>query len=381
MNTLLNDLTLTRGSSSSESQAPLPKRIKVAEPVQIDFEELIDTEKDLSSKIEEGFGPNKLGLIIVNNVPNFSEYRAALLPLAFKLANLPSDKLRKLILPEVAYYIGWGHGKKTFQSTDGKYTKGSFFANPTMDNPQIEAWVDGEHKIIEARTPWPTEDLPELESAFKNLGKLMVDTGLLLSAHLDRYVEERLPGYEKGKITKSITNSNLNRGRLLHYYPSSLENTDGEWSGLHNDIGSLTALTSAMYFDKDGNPVNMTDPETGLFILNRNEEELKVNIPKGSIAFQIGECAQIHSGGLLMATPHKVVRGPDLAGTGISRSTFAMFLCPDNQEPMNIPEGVNTSNVLERHYGKFPELKDRWQKDQTYANFLYTSISTYYHSK
>ena len=35
---------------------------------------------------------------------------------------------------------------------------------------------------------WPGQDLPELEGAFKDLGRLMMDVGLRLTEHCDRYV-------------------------------------------------------------------------------------------------------------------------------------------------------------------------------------------------
>ena len=49
-------------------------------------------------------------------------------------------------------------------------------------------------------------------------------------------------------------------------------------------------------------------------------------MPRGddSLAFQIGECSQIHTGGILQATPH-AVRGPTGEGTvGISRVRFSI---------------------------------------------------------
>ncbi len=40
------------------------------------------------------------------------------------------------------------------------------------------------------------------------------------------------------------------------------------WCGWHNDHGSLTGLTSAMYMDADGNVVENTDPSAGTNWLN-----------------------------------------------------------------------------------------------------------------
>jgi isopenicillin N synthase-like dioxygenase len=76
--------------------------------------------------------------------------------------------------------------------------------------------------------------------------------------------------------------------------------------GWHNDHGSLTGLASAMYLDSDGKEVQDTDPTSGLYVLSRGGELVRVAMPSDVLAFQIGETAQIHSGGLLQATPHAV---------------------------------------------------------------------------
>lgn len=54
-----------------------------------------------------------------------------------------------------------------------------------------------------------------------------------------------------------------------------------------------------MYLDLNGNEVPNTDEDAGLYVRSRKSELFKVNIPVNNIAFQIGETAQIHSGGIL----------------------------------------------------------------------------------
>eukprot|EP00330_Aristerostoma_sp_ATCC50986_P002853 CAMPEP_0114576556 /NCGR_PEP_ID=MMETSP0125-20121206/1303_1 /TAXON_ID=485358 ORGANISM="Aristerostoma sp., Strain ATCC 50986" /NCGR_SAMPLE_ID=MMETSP0125 /ASSEMBLY_ACC=CAM_ASM_000245 /LENGTH=83 /DNA_ID=CAMNT_0001765159 /DNA_START=688 /DNA_END=939 /DNA_ORIENTATION=- len=83
-----------------------------------------------------------------------------------------------------------------------------------------------------------------------------------------------------------------------------------------------------MYLDKEGKQVDFVDEESGLFIQNRKGEIKRAQIPKGS---------QIHSGGHLYATPHNVVRGKKLVGTGISRNTFAVFMQPNPSVSMSNP--------------------------------------------
>jgi len=59
-----------------------------------------------------------------------------------------------------------------------------------------------------------------------------------------------------------------------------------------------------MYVNKDGVEIPNPDPNSGLYVISRNGKQVKVAFPKDHLAFQIGETAQIHSGGLLQATPH-----------------------------------------------------------------------------
>ena len=66
-------------------------------------------------------------------------------------------------------------------------------------------------------------------------------------------VEKKEPKYEKGKIERIIKEADNVIGRLLHYFPREKGDTKDAWCGLHNDLGTLTGLCSAMYLDKDGN--------------------------------------------------------------------------------------------------------------------------------
>lgn len=99
------------------------------------------------------------------------------------------------------------------------------------------------------------------------------------------------------------------------------EDPDSDWCGWHTDHGSLTGLTSAIYTAPDGTVMpegtgSKIDPDTGLYIRDRSGHEHRVAIPPADIAFQLGESSQIHSGGLLIATPH-YVRGPATSVRGV----------------------------------------------------------------
>ena len=74
-----------------------------------------------------------------------------------------------------------------------------------------------------------------------------------------------------------------------------------------------------------------------LIIVSRGGDIYHVKLPKNAMGFQIGESAQIHSGGVLQATPHSV-RAADV--DGCSRATLAVFMEPEHGERMTVPEGM-----------------------------------------
>ena len=250
---------------------------------------------------------------------------------------------------------------------------------------------------------WPTAHLPEFEGAFKELGRKVVEVGRLVAKQCDDYIESQVPGYEKGRFLKLLTESTTAKGRLLHYYPAdevtkkmgaiakSHDEEDGDsdfsdWCGWHNDHGSLTGLVPAMYMDREGNVVPNPDPSSGLYIRGRAGELIKANVPAGLedvLLFQIGETAQIHSGGLLQATPHAVRGAAGSASIGVSRETFAVFMEPEYDGDMALPVGKTVADVQSGEAVKFlpnsvKTLASRWREGQDFGGFSEATFSTYY---
>ena len=79
---------------------------------------------------------------------------------------------------------------------------------------------------------------------------------------------------------------------------------------------------------------------------------------------------QVHSGGLLQATPH-YVRGPSAASAslGLSRNTFAVFLQPDLGEPMACPPGASDADVG----------VELWTRGMDFGLFAAAKLKKYYH--
>jgi isopenicillin N synthase-like dioxygenase len=166
------------------------------------------------------------------------------------------------------------------------------------------------------------------------------------------HAKQKCPGYEP-KLEKILRHSKCCKARLLHYFPveeddhhsaaaaadddddddDRANNNNGgarddaqfsDWCGWHNDHGSLTGLLPALYLDCDGNVVDSPDVEAGLYIKSRDGTLVHAKIPENAVAYQVGETAQVHTGGLLKATPH----GEYIY---IYRFSFVAFTHPDGK--------------------------------------------------
>lgn len=187
--------------------------------VTLEYSDLTSPKAELHDQIAEAYGPDGYGLLLVKNIPTYTELRTRLLLLNYDLAHLPEAKLKKLVKPEYHYGVGFSRGVEKFKGKPD-FSKGSFYANPQLDetiyNPQNPS------EVLVPGNVWPKEDLPEYEYAFKDLGRLVVGVGERVAGVVDKYVEKALPGFEKGKIQRIIRESKTCKARGLLYYPSKL---------------------------------------------------------------------------------------------------------------------------------------------------------------
>ncbi|XP_024961054.1 uncharacterized protein LOC112501608 isoform X1 [Cynara cardunculus var. scolymus] len=314
--------------------------------VVIPFSELKDKDADLSVKIEEGFGPDGLGILSISDVPGYAFLRKNLLNLAPRLANLPENVKKELEDPQSRYNFGWSHGNEKLESGKPDLLKGSFYANPILDIPTTEASLIQRYPAYCGSNIWPQSTMPELEVAFKALGKLILDVGLLVAYHCDKYVMKEREMLPNEGIEQIVFRSRCHKGRLLYYFPAEKGNdsqdTDSmsSWCGWHTDHGSLTGLTYGM-FTRDGVEMPCPDSTAGLYIKTRTGQIVKVVYGEDEIAYQIGNITEILSGGRLCATPHCVRAPKGGKAAGLERSTFALFMQPDWDEKLNFPEAGN----------------------------------------
>lgn len=335
---------------------------------------------DLSAAIERAYGPDGIGLLVVRGVPELAELRKGLLPLGFRFAALPNEVKDRYVHARSSYSFGWSHGKELLKPGQFDEFKGSYYNNPQYDVPQadpslVEKYPENYHPNV-----WPDADFPELRPAFMALGQRMVDVGVLVAEQCDRYVGSRLGNRlpAGAQLARTIRESRACKARLLYYFAineDATPRTRDSWCGWHSDHGSLTALCPAMYFEAEpGAPeparsdIALPDPEAGLYVRTRGGEERKVVIPKDCLAFQIGESSQIVTGGLLRSTPHAVQALAYPASRNISRSTFAVFMQPDNDSRLQAPEGTDPK---EQRVGAF-------QSGMTFGDFARATFAKFY---
>lgn len=215
--------------------------------------------------------------------------------------------------------------------------------------------------------------MPELEGAFKTLGQLMCSVGELVAHHCDSYVTSKLgDAYPAGTLEKVVKTSRTAKGRLLHYFPvmTDEERSHDSWCTWHNDHSCLTALCSAYFTTVDHPETEVPSPDanSGLWARTRTGQTVKIGIPKDHLAFQIGETSQILTGAVIRATPHAVQAPKYPESTKVQRDTFAVFMQPNHDLPLNPPKGIAPEACA----------VGAWRPGQLYSEFSKGTIEGYY---
>jgi isopenicillin N synthase-like dioxygenase len=148
-----------------------------------------------------------------------------------------------------------------------------------------------------------------------------------------------------------------------------------------------------MYLDQDGRQVSSPDPLAGLYIQTRAGQILHVQLPPTVLAFQLGETSQIHTGGVLRATPH-AVRGPrrrpspatilDANGQRtilVTRESLAVFLEPEYDGEMDLPIGRLPEDIYDdpEHLPQsISSIQSRWRPGQNFGEFTNATFAAFY---
>lgn len=339
-------------------------------------------------RIGTAFGRQGQGILVVNNVPNLEEHREKCFRLGFEFANLKDEIKEKYVQKESFYSFGWSHGKEKMSKDVADLMKGSYYANPEHNKPYDDPKLISQRPTFCHPNIWP-EEIPEFESCFMNLSKLILEASLKIAKNCDLFLSEAKPNYEPNRLFKMLSESKVHKARFLHYFPVEQLHSNNDsvgtkdeyssWCGWHCDHGALTGLTRGMFLDEQGLPAKLYDPNSGLYIKTREGDVIKADIPQGCLAFQVGETSQILSGGELMATPHCVKSPKD---SKCSRETMAVFLGPTWSETIDPPKDTKLEDIFFSD-GRWtslsvPKLADRWKPGCTFDEFSIKTFSSYY---
>ncbi|CAL5443109.1 unnamed protein product [Camellia sinensis] len=225
--------------------------------------------------------------------------------------------------------------------------KGSFYANPIFDTPTTDESLVQRYPSYCGSNIWPDRALPELEVAFKALGKLILDVGLMVAYHCDRYARRR----------ERVAAEYNSRGGMKMHEDEGLEQIllrsrchkvfiPKMVSLCHLGVGGTLIMVPSQrltrgMFMRDAVELPCPDSAAGLYIKTRNDQIVKVVFGEDEIAYQIGETTEILSRGHLCATPHCVRAPKGEEASGIERSTFALFMQPDCR-----PERLEVVNAI-----------------------------------
>ncbi|CAI5756279.1 unnamed protein product [Candida verbasci] len=313
---------------------------------------LNDLKTGISDEIlTKAFGPDSLGIIVVKDLPEeYLQLRLDVLKSISTLANLPEADLGKLENPDSLWLTGWSLGKEKLVNSNYDFNKGSYYINCAFHNdPNLE----GPTKELVDKFPnyptythpniWP--DLETFELDTKRLCNLIIDVAEHVAINCDKYIGKIYSDYEPGFLKRIVKESTCTKARLLHYFP--VKDDADSWCGEHLDHSCLTGLTSALFLDESKSLLHnldkSPDPESGLYIKNRQGETIKVNIPSNCLAFQSGSALEEISKRKFKAVPH-FVKGTNLPN--IARNTLAVF-CQRNLDEQ-IDDNENFAQYSDR---------------------------------
>ncbi|CAH6719899.1 hypothetical protein CLIB1444_02S19108 [[Candida] jaroonii] len=335
-------------------------------PITVSLEDLVNGIKD--ETLDQAFGPDSLGIIVIKDLPSYyQELRLKVLKSASVLANQPPELLETLEDEESSWITGWSCGKEKLRSGLPDYNKGSFYVNcafhkdDSLEGPSKELCEKfPDYKTYTTPNIWPPSNIKELETFkkdMKQLVNLIIEVAEKVAVNCDNYISKRFD-IEKNYLKRTVQNSTCSKARLLHYYPidpndTNAPNADDDWCGEHLDHSCITGLTSALFLDESKDLLHdlptSPDPTAGLYIRNRKNEVVKVNIPKDCLAFQTGSALQEVSKGNFKAVPH-YVKGTNIPN--IARNTLAVFCQPDLDEMVNKSENFAdfATRILNSNY-------------------------------
>ena len=369
---------------------PLPyQNMLRATPPMLGYSQLSAGNGDIADALSAAFEPGGLGLLLVRlDMEHCSSgagsNRNHVLTAARRLAKAPeADQISIMKAADLGTDVSHKPGKP-------RNTFSASFQLPSNHMLNEESKCDTSSTGI--------DDPLTLRSNMEAVGSLLVHVAKLVAKSLDVHMlgDALLMKETLGPLSACLSRSAASKLRLIHYYsqddtklsvkPAAAKSSnkaaqqkttarsDGaqerpdvtvmragdsnlaslaDWQGWHYDYGLLTALTGPLHTASSSNSedeaaVDVTEAvangeiSAGLVVLqskkDASQQPVLVHIPSDCIAVQLGEAAQILSGGRLAATPHCVMRPRSQAMCSIAYGS------DDHSRPIDAADDKGTVN-------------------------------------
>ena len=333
--------------------------LRFSELLDEDFQPLRPSHFAALEATRSAFSPGGTGIMMVTDLPQAVESLRLSL-----LSQSPSLPPRASLLAE--------HGL-------GSDTSGP--TSPLTATLQLK-W-EGRPCVREFPVSFPHASQPSLRAGVEALGAVYTALCLGVASACDEWLVgggsgEGARGGE-AVLARALCNAQEAKARLVFYGALSGSCSGGgtsesaapspshtpPWQEWHKDYGLFTAVSAPAYWGtaaaaagREGAPPSPCNPwlqtappkGVGLCVMQPGGEVLPAPIPPGCVGVQVGEAAQILSGGRLVAVPHTVRRLPFASGGcggegsvgGLSssnggevcRAAFIVFCQPPSAEPL-----------------------------------------------
>ncbi|TKY52655.1 hypothetical protein E2542_SST24177 [Spatholobus suberectus] len=365
---------------------------------ELDYSDLCSpSSSTIVDSIMGALGPSGPGLLAITSVPNASNLRSHLLPLARNLALLDRET-RKLVLKE--HNLGSDVPLRDPDRSVSSFAMQLKYAK----SPHVEQTVSECYAM----------EFQNLGRNFQELGFCMMELGLCLA----RICDKAIGGNE---LEQSLWDSCAAKGRLIHYHShsdalllkqlersratgrrransiKSLQVSESNsiardansigihsnlWQQWHYDYGIFTVLTTPLFIlpsysetskTEDSFPASCFDEcpsptgHTCLQIYDPNKKRaIMVRAPPESFIIQVGESADIISKGKLRSTLHSVHRPSKFEN--LSRGTFVVFLQPAWTKTFSISDYPHANSTFNGFRGQCLVASDGEQQQSSQDN-------------
>ncbi|XP_059298954.1 uncharacterized protein LOC132051769 [Lycium ferocissimum] len=321
---------------------------------------LAESNDSITRNVMENLGPDGPGLVAITGVPEASNLRGTLLPLAPRLALLNNDHRNRLLKEHnLGSDVSLKNPNRNVSSFSMQLKYEQCFERSDCLVDDVEFGNRDDEEVDQ-------DEFKKLGCTFKQLGYCMMDLGLRLAQICDKVIGGQ-------ELQQSLLESGTAKGRLIHYHSAvdndivreaakrngqakakngkvnknevskDQSNDYGLWQQWHYDYGIFTLLTVPIFLlsshQETPAAINNNSPvsfehefpspsgHTYLQIFDPKKNQVfMVKAPSESLILQVGEAADILSKGKLRATLHSVCRPPKV--NNLSRETFVVFLQP-----------------------------------------------------